>query len=40
MQLLIDLLDESSCLCSAGLSEGLSELRGSGLSSGAEGAFN
>lgn len=33
MQLFIDLLDESSCLCSAGLSEGSSELRGSGLSS-------
>lgn len=40
MQLFIDLLDESSCLCSAGLSEGLSEMRGSGLSSAADNVFN
>lgn len=33
MQLFIDLLDESSCLCIAGLSKGSWELRGSGLSS-------
>lgn len=40
MQLFIDLLDESSCLCSAGLSVGPQELRGSGLSSIAGGVFN
>lgn len=39
MQLFIELLEESSCLCSAGLSEGLLELRGSGLSSVADGVF-
>lgn len=33
MQLFIDLMDESSCLCSAELPAGPSALRGSGLSS-------
>lgn len=40
MQLFIDLPDESSCLCSAGLSVGPQELRGCGLSSIAGGVFN